>query len=126
MNELMNSQKEERSRIYQIEKEDIMLMEKSKFFQEREREMSMHHHKKKSLGGEISRQKLEEEIKDLIQDINTAIGDRNRTEQDKKLKIKALTSEISSLEAKNWELCNKLREIDNTLLNYYDKKSRKK
>ena len=40
--------------------------------------------------------------------------------------MKQLSQEITSIETKNWELYNKLREVDAFLLQYYEKKTRRK
>lgn len=52
--------------------------------------------------------------------------ERNRLEAEKKVMAKALAAEIVGLEGKNWELCSKLRDIDSYLLQYYEKKSKRR
>ena len=46
-------------------------------------------------------------------------------ENDKKNQYKTISNEVASIEAKNWEMINKLREIDAWLIKHYSSKSKK-
>ena len=46
-------------------------------------------------------------------------------ENDKKNQYKTISNEVASVEAKNWEMINKLREIDAWLIKHYSSKSKK-
>ena len=97
-------------------------MEKAKFFQERQNLIGA----KKQKLSHLEKEKLQAEMRQLIIDINQTMEDRNKTQSQQKKIIKQLVQEIASLESKNWDFFNKLRQIDAFLLQYYEKKTRKK
>ena len=76
--ELYNAHKQEKSKMYQIEKEDIFLMEKGKFLQERQREMNAH---RKKANTSADKHKIEQQIRELLSAMNSVLSERNRTEQ---------------------------------------------
>ena len=97
-------------------------MEKVKFFQERQNHLGV----KRAKISQSQKEQIQLEMRQLIIDINQTMEERNKTEMQQRKLIKQLNLDITSLETKNWEFFNKLREIDAFLLQYYEKKTRKK
>jgi hypothetical protein len=91
--DIMSSQKEEKLKLYQLEKEDIILMEKIKFFQDRE----VHVGSKRQRLSQKDKDKIEQEMKQLISDINDIIEERNKTETEKKTQAKHLAADVTSV-----------------------------
>ena len=67
---ISSTQKQEKLRLYQLERQDILLMEKTKFFQERENQIGA---KRQTKPTEKDKEKLEKEIKELILQINATV-----------------------------------------------------
>lgn len=82
-----------------------MMMEKTKYYQEKDGHIGI----KRQKMSQRERARIEEEMRQLISAINETMEERNKTESEKKQQAKHLTTEASTLETKNWDLCNRLR-----------------
>lgn len=50
---------------------------------------------------------------------------RNKVETERKNILRSLETDVAATETKNWEIINKLREIDARLIKHYNSKLKK-
>ena len=116
--------KEEKHKIYDLDRHDVILTEKICFIKDMIEQFEFKRHRDSATITPAQKEFLDEGIRNMSCEIRDTMEEKSRAENERVHMYKFLSTEVKELERRNWETIQLLREIDSFLLRFYSAKLR--